>query len=292
MRRRVFVLAVLLGLGTSAGYAQETWMDYSPSRDAVQEALNPDVFNNLVTAQSALVRVAGCDGVFMSGQGLVLSTRSCLAEYLPAGAHYGEPRPLDVPVDSVFDAVHLVFAPEDEVAGFGGRLLYPSYRFDMVLLRLMKADEPIASPVHFSIGGATAGPENRVLEISSGSVSLGEVSGFQFNGSLAMSHTLLFGMLDRYHGNGGREPWSLPAQWADAGQMVDLTTPINLAATTKGRAGAALVNESLEFVGFVLGHGEGAESRSIALDVRGIEAALSGLYPTEGLWDELKGGEL
>jgi hypothetical protein len=127
----------------------------------------------------------------------------------------------------------------------------------------------------------------------------GRVAGYRYNGTTAAPFTNFFGLYDRYYSH-NQEAWSLPPRWIAAADSLDLGTPLNLVSTADisgGSSGSPLLNEDLELVGVVFDSNvEGLpneylfrtqSARAVAVDVRGILAALRTVYDAERLVSEV-----
>ena len=135
----------------------------------------------------------------------------------------------------------------------------------------------------------------------------GVVWGYAYNGTLAPPFTTLFGLYGqaRAHATAPGDrgaPWALPLRWRTAPAALDRTTPLNLVATTdiaSGSSGSPLLNRNLEVVGLAFdGNIEALAGdfiflpqrmRTVAVDVRGMRAALDVVYHADRLVRELDG---
>ena len=140
----------------------------------------------------------------------------------------------------------------------------------------------------------------------------GVVTGYPYNGTIAPPMTTLFGMYDRYHSfcTSGRDvagtcDWSLPAQWLEAQDDLDLSTPVNFTSTSDtigGNSGSPTVNRAGELVGLNFDRTiEGLvrdylyapeRGRNVMVDTRLVQEALSGVYGLDGLLAEIRSGTL
>ncbi len=133
----------------------------------------------------------------------------------------------------------------------------------------------------------------------------GEVKGYDYNGTIAPWHTTLFGMYDRHASFQNREEWALPSRWAPVPKGLDLSTPLDFVSTADiigGNSGSPVLDKDLEIVGVVFdGNIESLPgdyiylpetNRAVAVDVRGVLAALDVVYDLDRLVLELKTGRL
>jgi hypothetical protein len=140
----------------------------------------------------------------------------------------------------------------------------------------------------------------------------GVVAGYPYNGTVAPSHTSLFGLYERYHanrdaylGDPDASPWDLPERWRTPPADLDLATPVNFATTSDiigGNSGSPVINRNLEVVGLVFdGNMESLPgsyiylpetNRTVAVDVRGILEAMSAVYDLDRVVTELTTGQL
>jgi hypothetical protein len=136
----------------------------------------------------------------------------------------------------------------------------------------------------------------------------GVVQGYDYNGTYAPPYTTIYGLYDHYYSYRETEKayeWALPESWLDAPETLDLSTPMNLVATPDiigGNSGSPLLNEELEVVGLVFdGNIESLpaafifqtqESRTVAVDSRGMLEALDEVYDLDRLVMELTTGQL
>jgi hypothetical protein len=130
----------------------------------------------------------------------------------------------------------------------------------------------------------------------------GVVKGYEYNGTVAPTHTTLYGLFDRYHSHQSKD-WALPQRWLDRAAALNLTTPANFISTADiigGNSGSPVVDRNLRVVGLVFdGNIESLpgdyiyldiRSRAVAVDVRGILESLRTVYRADRLVRELTGG--
>jgi hypothetical protein len=139
----------------------------------------------------------------------------------------------------------------------------------------------------------------------------GMVKGYEYNGTVAPTHTTFYGLYDRYRSfspmyrEPGTNPWALPERWQTPPAGLDLGTPLNFAFTADiigGNSGSPVVDRDLRLVGLVFdGNIESLPgdyiflpqlNRSVAVDVRGIIEALDHVYDLDRLVIELTTGRL
>ena len=153
------------------------------------------------------------------------------------------------------------------------------------------------SRARFSIYGTQFPPD------ATGSLRLsdGRVQSYRYNGTTAPPFTTYHGLYDRYFSH-NQEAWSLPPQWIQAVDSLDLGTPLNLVSTVDisgGSSGSPLLNKDLELVGLIFDSNvEGLpneylyrnqSARAVAVDVRGILEALRTVYDADRLVEEITG---
>jgi hypothetical protein len=128
-------------------------------------------------------------------------------------------------------------------------------------------------------------------------VSYGTVKGWTEDGVMVEPYTTIAGLYARHSGS---PPYKLPQRWLDARPRVTLDTPLNLVSDTDiigGNSGSPLLNRDGEIVGLVFDgnrHAIGGEywfdaakNRTVNVDSRGIREALSSVYRTTRLLEEI-----
>jgi hypothetical protein len=132
----------------------------------------------------------------------------------------------------------------------------------------------------------------------------GVVKGYEYNGTLAPTHTTFYGLYDRFYAHSGTE-WDLPMRWLSPPSSFDLSTPLNFVLTADiigGNSGSPVVNRNLELVGLIFdGNIESLPgdyiydprtNRAVAVDTRGILEALDDIYDADRIVLELTSGRL
>ena len=134
----------------------------------------------------------------------------------------------------------------------------------------------------------------------------GVVQGYDYNGTVAPSHTNFLGLYDHYYSFGPDTEWDLPERWLERQSALDLSTPLNLVSTNDiigGNSGSPLLNRDLEIVGLVFdGNVESLGSnfiyrtengaRAVSVDARGMLEALDEVYDADRIVLELTTGDL
>ncbi|PEN07051.1 hypothetical protein CRI93_07895 [Longimonas halophila] len=134
-------------------------------------------------------------------------------------------------------------------------------------------------------------------------ISDGRVRGYTTDSTEVPAYTTFGGMYERARTKNAA-PWDLPERWQAAASDSTLrAAPLNLVSTVDisgGSSGSPLVNADLELVGVVFDSNQPAlpnrflyrteQARAIAVDSRGIIAALRHVYNAEALVQELVDG--
>ena len=153
----------------------------------------------------------------------------------------------------------------------------------------------------FDVYGATIPPDATFsLRIADGIV-----KGYEYNGTVAPTHTTFYGLYDHYYSYGAGSDWDLPERWLDPPRSFDLSKPLNFVITADvigGNSGSPVLNSDLQAVGLIFdGNIESLpgdyiydteRNRSVAVDVRGILEALDEIYGADRIVSELTTGEL
>jgi len=129
----------------------------------------------------------------------------------------------------------------------------------------------------------------------------GVVSGYPYNGTRAPPFTTFYGLYDRSAAAGGAAPWSLPPRWRRPPAGLSLATPLDFVSTNDiigGNSGSPVLSKNLEVVGLIFdGNIESLSgdfiytderARAVAVDARGILAALATAYGAARIVTELQ----
>jgi hypothetical protein len=151
------------------------------------------------------------------------------------------------------------------------------------------------SKIRFALYGTSVYPDATFTP----RLSYGSVKGWMENGRKIGPYTIIGGAFERQT---GADPFRLPDSWLEAKSRLDLTTPFNLVTTNDiigGNSGSPVFNRNAEIVGLIfdgnihsLGGAFGFDetmNRSVAVDSRAMEEALSKVYKAERLLNELRG---
>ena len=154
----------------------------------------------------------------------------------------------------------------------------------------------------FEISGTSIPPDATfTLRISDG-----VVQAYEYNGTVAPTHTTFYGLYDHYYSYGPEAEngsWDLPDRWLPAPEGLDLSTPYNFVSTNDiigGNSGSPMLDRDLKVVGIAFdGNIESLPgnyiymdefNRTVSVDVRGMLAALEHVYGMENLARELRNG--
>jgi len=100
----------------------------------------------------------------------------------------------------------------------------------------------------FEIYGTSIPPDaSFTLRISDGTL-----KEFDYNGTVAPTHTTFYGMYDRYNSHNKKYPWDLPERWQNPEEGFELSTPYNFITTndiTGGSSGSPVINKNAEIIG-------------------------------------------
>jgi len=140
---------------------------------------------------------------------------------------------------------------------------------------------------------------------SSPRITDGVVTPYEYNGTLAPTHTTFYGVYDRYYGHLGNPDWALPPRWVPAPDGLDLSTALNFISTADtygGNSGSPAVTRDLALVGLNFDRNiEGLSrdfiylperGRNIMVDVRAIREALDEVYDADRIVLEITTGRL
>jgi hypothetical protein len=135
-------------------------------------------------------------------------------------------------------------------------------------------------------------------------LAFGTVKGYQENDARVEPFTTFGGAFFRAEEHGQREPFRLPKRWQDRKGKLDARVPFNFVCTTDiigGNSGSPVVNRKGQVVGLIFdGNIQSlvadfayteAQGRAVAVDSRGILAALRDVYGATALADEITGSK-
>jgi hypothetical protein len=133
----------------------------------------------------------------------------------------------------------------------------------------------------------------------------GVVKGYEYNGTLAPVYTTFYGMYDRYYSFGKKDPWNLPARWANLPADFKMSTPLDFVSTNDiigGNSGSPVVNKKLEVVGLIFdGNIESlpgnvifdeTKNRSVSVHSSGIIEGMDKIYKAERIARELRAAKI
>ncbi|GMV05590.1 MAG: hypothetical protein AMXMBFR53_18670 [Gemmatimonadota bacterium] len=153
----------------------------------------------------------------------------------------------------------------------------------------------------FEVYGTSVAPD----ATSSPRITDGVVIPYEYNGTLAPTHTTFHGIYDRYYGHRGNPEWALPDRWVPPPPGLDLSTPLNFISTSDtygGNSGSPALTRELELVGLNFDRNvEGLSrdfiylperGRNIMVDVRAIREALDKVYDADRIVLEILTGRL
>jgi hypothetical protein len=133
----------------------------------------------------------------------------------------------------------------------------------------------------------------------------GVVKGYDYNGTIAPVNTTFYGMYDRYYSFGKKDPWNLPARWANPPADFKMSTPLDFVSTNDiigGNSGSPVVNKNLEVVGLIFdGNIESlpgnvifdeTKNRSVSVHSSGIIEGMDKIYKAERIAKELRAAKI
>jgi len=182
----------------------------------------------------------------------------------------------------------IVLARRVDSAGLAVRTEYES----QITAPTRAASERIAK-ARFAVYGTNVDPDATfTLRLS-----YGTVRGFDANGTAVPPYTTVGGLFDRAT---GAAPYDLPQTWLAAESKLPRTMPMNLVTTNDvigGNSGSPLVDRDAKIVGLIFDGNvyalagdfgyDAIRSRSIAVDSRGLLAALTTVYHADRLVREI-----
>jgi len=133
-------------------------------------------------------------------------------------------------------------------------------------------------------------------------LSYGAVKGYAEGGTRIAPFTVMQGLFDRQSQHASEPPFDAPQRWDDRKAPLDPSTPFDFVTTNDivgGNSGSPVVNRNGDVVGLVFDGNiqslpgyfiyDGTVNRTVAVDARGIIAALRSVYGASALADELQG---
>lgn len=133
----------------------------------------------------------------------------------------------------------------------------------------------------------------------------GLVKGYEYNGTLAPPMTTMYGIYDRYYSFGKKDPWDLPARWANPPADLNMSTPMNFVSTNDiigGNSGSPVVTKDLSVVGLIFdGNIESlpgdiifdeTKNRAVSVSTAGLFEGLQKIYKADRLVKELESGKM
>jgi hypothetical protein len=131
-------------------------------------------------------------------------------------------------------------------------------------------------------------------------LAFGTVKGYREGGREVAPFTTVGGLFQRAEGHAGEAPFRLPGRWLERRGRIDAATPFNFVCTADiigGNSGSPVVNRRGEVVGLIFDGNiqslsadfrySDEQARAVAVDARGIVAALRQIYDAGGLADEI-----
>ena len=133
-------------------------------------------------------------------------------------------------------------------------------------------------------------------------LAFGTVKGYEEGGRKVAPFTTFGGAFQRAEEHGNKEPFNLPKRWLYRKEKIDLSVPFNFVCTADiigGNSGSPVVNKKGEVVGLIFdGNIQSlvadfayteTQARAVAVDSRGIIAALRKVYEAGTLAEEIMG---
>jgi hypothetical protein len=133
-------------------------------------------------------------------------------------------------------------------------------------------------------------------------LSYGSVRGYPMNGTKAPPITTFYGLFDRAYSFGLKPPFLPPKRDFDKIKDLDLSTPLDFVSTCDiigGNSGSPVINRDGELVGLIFDGNieslvsrftyDDVRSRAVAVDSAAIVEAMTKLYDTQYLLDEIMG---
>jgi hypothetical protein len=153
----------------------------------------------------------------------------------------------------------------------------------------------------YSVYGTSIPPDG------SGTLRIGDgvLKSYSYNGTIAPTHTTFYGMYDRYNSFSKKSPWNLPEKWVHPSKDFILSTPFTMISTNDivgGSSGSPVINEKRELIGLAFdGNIESNtgyfiydtnENRMISVCSQAILEAISHIYRSERITNEMKNGKI
>ena len=133
----------------------------------------------------------------------------------------------------------------------------------------------------------------------------GVVKGYEYNGTIAPIFTTFYGMYDRYYSFGMKEPWKLPASWANPPADFKMSTPIDFVSTNDiigGNSGSPVLNKDLQVVGLVFDGNieslpgnfifDDTKNRTVSVHSSGLIEGMEKIYRIDRLAKEMRAGKI
>jgi hypothetical protein len=133
-------------------------------------------------------------------------------------------------------------------------------------------------------------------------LAFGTVKGYSQDGKWVNPVTTIAGAFQHETDHGGVAPYVLPSTWHQAHDQLDLTTPLNFAASADiigGNSGSPVLNRAGELVGLIFDGNiqstagayfyDGAVNRAVAVESPAMLEAIRKVYAAPALADELTG---
>ncbi|NOY05428.1 MAG: S46 family peptidase [Chlorobi bacterium] len=133
----------------------------------------------------------------------------------------------------------------------------------------------------------------------------GVVKGYDYNGTVAPTHTTFYGLYNRYYSHNKKGAWDLPDRWKNPPPDFDLSTELDMVSTNDiigGNSGSAMINTKKQVVGLVFdGNIESLPgrfifddtlNRTVSVHSNGIIKALRHIYKADRIANELRTGIL
>ncbi len=191
----------------------------------------------------------------------------------------------------------------DPAVQAAGLILPRLARYQQRLSGLLQQENELANQLgraRFDVFGTSIPPDATFsLRIADG-----VVRGYDYNGTVAPTHTTFYGLYDRYYSHSGNE-WDLPPRWLSPPPSFDLSTAINFVLTADiigGNSGSPVIDREQRLVGLIFdGNIESLpgdyiyapeKNRAVAVHARGILEALDDIYDADRIVLELTTGRL